>query len=322
MDTEGQPKTLLQAIRYFADPATCLAFMVAVRWPNGVTCPICGSKDVIFLAKHQRWQCRTKHALRQFSAKTGTIFADSPIGFDKWLPAMWLLCGAKNGISSMELHRALGVTQKTAWFMLHRLRYALQRGTFDTPMGEDGGEVEADETFIGGLSRNMHKWKREQKITGTGGAGKELVAGLLDRKTKKVRVQHLPNRKKKTLQRLVREHVAPGAQLMTDELASYTGLEKDYVHQFVNHAESYVRGNVHVNGVENFWTLLKRMLKGTYTSCEPFHLFRYLDEEAFRYNERGNEDGDLGRFLEGMSTVTGRRLTYKRLIGEREALLA
>jgi transposase-like protein len=173
-------------------------------------------------------------------------------------------------------------------------------------MGEGGGEVEADETFIGGLARNMHKHKRAQKIHGTGGAGKELVVGLLDRKARRVRVAHIANRKKKTLQAHVKQHVAPGAQLMTDELASYTGLDKEYVHQFVNHAESYVRGNVHVNGIENFWTLLERALKGTYTSVEPFHLFRYLDEEAFRYNERENEHGDLGRFLEGMSTVTGR----------------
>jgi hypothetical protein len=229
-----------------------------------------------------------------------------------------MLGNCKNGISSLEIHRDIGVTQKTAWFMLHRIRFAMQRGTFDTPMGEGGGEVEADETFIGGKARNMHAWKRAKKITGTGGSGKELVVGLLDRETKTVRVRHMANRKKKTLQAHVKANVATGAQLMTDELASYTGLDKEYLHEFVNHAESYVRGNVHTNGLGNFWSLLKRALKGTYVSTEPFHLFRYLDEEAFRYNERKHEDGDGGRFDDILKTVTGRRLMYKELTGKVE----
>src|SRR5262249_36209285 len=191
------------------------------------------------------------------------------------------------------------------------VRLALQRGTFE----KISGPTEADETFIGGLARFMHKDKKAKKIKGTGGMGKELVVGLLDRETRKVRVAHGVDRKRKTLQAHVKQHVAAGAELFTDELASYTGLDKDYVHNVINHAEEYVRGNIHTNGIENFWSLLKRSIKGTYVSVEPFHLFRYLDEQSYRYNERKNEDGDAGRFIEALSTVAGRRLTYKELIG-------
>jgi transposase-like protein len=308
------PKTLTEAIRYYADPDVTLALMVQARWPKGVTCPMCGSTDVHFISTRRLWECRTKHPLRQFSVKVGTIFEDSPIGLDKWFVAIWLLNNCKNGVSSLELHRAIGITQKSAWFMLHRIRAALHRGTL-LKMGT-GGPVEADETFIGGKARNMHAWKRAKKITGTGGEGKELVMGLLDRETGKVHVAHPAKRDRKTLHVEVKKHVAKGAEVFTDELASYTGLDKEYVHQFVNHAEEYVRGNVHTNGLENFWSLLKRGLKGTYVSVEPFHLFRYLDEQAFRYNERKNEDGDGGRFLTTLSMITGKRLTYKELTGK------
>ncbi len=309
------PKTLQAAIRYYADPDVTLALMVKVRWPNGVTCPRCGSKDVRFISTRRLWECKTKHALRQFSVKGGTIFADSPIGLDKWFTAIWLLNNCKNGVSSLELHRAIDVTQKTAWFMLHRIRAALHQGML--LMGGDGGVVEADETFIGGKARNMHAWKRAEKIKGTGGVGKSIVMGLLDRKTGKVFAKSVPNRKRSTVQAEVKAHVQKGAQLMTDELASYTGLDKDYVHQFVNHAEAYVKGNVHTNGLENFWSLLKRAIKGTYVSVEPFHLFRYLDEEAFRFNER--KDNDSERFMDTLSMVTGKRLMYKELTGKVEA---
>jgi transposase-like protein len=306
------PKTLTDAIRYYADQDVTLALMMQARWPKGVTCPTCGAAEPHFIPTRRLWECKTKHPKRQFSVKVGTIFEDSPIALDKWFVAIWLLNNCKNGVSSMELHRAIGVTQKTAWFMLHRIRAALHRGSF-LKMGS-GGPVEADETFIGGLARNMHAWKRAEKITGTGGAGKELVMGLLDRETGKVRVKHLGDRKKKTLQAEVKANVEKGAELMTDELASYTGLEKEFVHQFVNHAEEYVRGEVHTNGLENFWSLLKRGLKGTYVSVEPFHLFRYLDEQVFRYNERKRTDAE--RFAETLSMVTGTRLTYKQLIGD------
>jgi len=207
------PTTLLEAVRYFKDSDICLQFMVNMRWPSGVTCPTCGSPKVGFLANQRRWQCIVKHPKRQFSVKVGTIFEDSPLGLDKWLPAVWLVVNCKNGISSYEVRRDLGVTQKTAWFMMHRIRLALQTGTFWTKME---GEIESDESFIGGLARNMHKWKRAEKISGTGGASKAVVMGLLNRHTKEIRVAHVPDTKRHTLQAEVRKHVEPGSEVYTD----------------------------------------------------------------------------------------------------------
>ncbi len=314
---EYSPRNLTDAIRYFSDEDRCIAYMVSRRWPDGkVKCPYCGSEKVSYLANQRRWKCSQKHDRRQFSVKVGTIFEDSPLSLTKWLPAVWLIGNCKNGISSCEVARDLDVCQKTAWFMLHRIRFAMQRGSFGK-FGK-GGPVEVDESMIGGLARFMHKDRKAAKITGTGGMGKELVVGLLDRETGKVRVKHVANRKRGTLHEEVRANVEPGSEVFTDELASYTGLDKDYVHKFVNHAEEYVRGNVHTNGIENFWSLLKRGLKGTYVSVEPFHLFRYLDEQAFRYNERKHGDGDAGRFSEILSSVADRRLTYKQLTGKTE----
>ncbi|WP_333648132.1 IS1595 family transposase [Candidatus Binatus sp.] len=309
------PTTLIDAVRYFADPDICLQTMVKVRWPNGVKCPTCGNHKIGFLANQRRWQCSAKHPKRQFSAKAGTIFEDSPIGLEKWLSVVWLLTNCKNGISSYEVARDLGVTQKTAWFMLHRVRLAMQSGAF---WGKLEGEIEADETFIGGLARNMHKNKKA-KITGTGGpgSGKAVMMGLLDRKSKQVRVVHVPNVQRDTLQTQVRKYVQGGSYVFTDAWLGYHGLDREYVHNVIDHAEAYVQGDVHTNTIENFWSLLKRGLKGTYVSVEPFHLFRYLDEQAFRYNERKTDDSD--RFTRALSQVTGRRLTYKQLTGKIES---
>jgi transposase-like protein len=304
----GIPRTLLDAVRFFENADNCREFMVAIRWPDGIKCPACGSEKVGFLTKQNRWQCSSKHPKRQFSVKVGTIFEDSPIGLDKWLPTVWLLVNCKNGISSYEVARDLAVTQKTAWFMLHRIRKAMQTGTFEKVRGE----VEADESFIGGLARNMHLDKKA-KITGTGGAGKEIVMGLLERETGKVRLKHVVNRRAHTLQNEIRENVEVGSEIFTDALLSYEGLEPDFIHGFVDHAEQYVNGRIHTNGLENFWSLLKRGLKGTYVSVEPFHLFRYLDEQSFRYNERKGPDAT--RFVQAMTNVTGKRLTYSELIG-------
>jgi transposase-like protein len=303
---------MTEAVRYFSDEGRCIEYLARKRWPDGeVKCPYCGSAAVLYLKNQKRWKCGTDHERRQFSVKVGTVFEDSPLSLTKWLPAVWLIANCKNGVSSLEIHRAIGVTQKTAWFMLHRIRFAMHRGTFEKMGG--GGPVEADETFIGGKARNMHKAQRD-KMRRRENLGKELVMGLLDRETGKVRVKHVPGRRKATLHAEIRTHVAPGAQLFTDDLNSYNGLE-DYERQFVNHAERYVDGLVHTNGLENFWSLLKRSLKGTYVSVEPFHLFRYLDEQAFRYNERKHEDGDAGRFENVVDTIVGRRLTYKQLTG-------
>jgi len=307
---QGTPTTLQQAIVFFANPENCRRFMTELHWPDGkVRCPHCGSDNVDYLPNARVFKCYEKHPRQKFSLKVGTIFEDSPIGLEKWLPAMWLLVNCKNGISSWEVHRALGVTQKTAWFMMHRLRLALQ--------GSEGllsGTVEVDETFIGGKARNMHTAKRRAKVQGRGPGDKEIVFGMVERGGK-VRTSHVETRGKKDLQPTIREHVEAGAAIFSDELLSYSGLDADYQHAVINHAIEYVNGNVHTNTMENFWSLLKRGLGGTYIAVEPFHLFRYLDEQSFRYNNRKDmDDGD--RFVTAMAQVTGKRLTYKELTGK------
>ena len=315
MKTQQDPQTLVEAINHFSNPERALAYMSSIRWPDGeVICPRCQSKSVTFLENANVWKCRGKHPKQKFSIKVGTIMEDSPIALTKWLPAMWMMVNCKNGISSYEVARALGVTQKTAWFMLHRLRLATQTGTFE----KFSGKVEADETFIGGLARNMHRDKRGKKIRGTGGSGKAIVMGMLERGTiakhSKVRATVVPSNSCAELQAKIWQHVELGSELYTDALKSYRGLQSEYVHQVVDHAVEYVRGNVHTNTIENFWSLLKRGLKGTYVSVEPFHLFRYLDEQSFRYNTRKTNDAD--RFAIALASVSGRRLTYRQLIGQ------
>lgn len=316
--SQQHPKTLLEAIRYFADPDVCQEFMVTLRWGEGpVICPNCGRNDVRYISTRRVWECKDKHPKRQFSVKVGTIFEDSPIGLDKWLATIWLIANAKNGVSSYEVARSIGVTQKTAWFMLHRIRLAMQSGDF----GQMSGQVEVDETFIGGKARFMHKDKRAEKITGTGGAGKAAVLGLLERHGPDghsvVRTKHVTSRRAHTLTPEVRKHVAPGSELFSDALGSYRNLAADFEHQVIDHAEKYVDGQIHTNGIENFWSLLKRAIKGTYVSVEPFHLFRYLDEETFRFNARKSDDA--GRFSHVAASVVGKRLTYAELTGVQTA---
>jgi transposase-like protein len=313
MDSNGRlPETLTEAIRFFTDADVCLSFVVQLRWANGITCPRCGSGDHSFLSTRRIWKC--KGCKKQFSVKLGTIFEDSPIGLDKWLPALWMVINCKNGISSYEMARALGVTQKTAWFMNHRIRLAVQEGTF----GPMSGEVEVDESFIGGRARFMHADKRAEKITGTGSMGKTAVMGLLERHGKdghsRVKAKVVPNTKRKTLSPEVRQNVEAGAEVFSDSLKSYTDLSDAYTHQVIDHAECYAKGKVHTNGLENFWSLLKRSIKGTYVSVEPFHLFRYLDEQSFRFNTRKLTDGV--RFLSAAVGIIGKRLTYMELTGK------
>jgi len=311
------PRTLQEAILHFADYENCKQFMMELRWPDGVVrCPHCGSDHVTYLERARVWKCYSKHPLSRFSLKTGTIFEDSPIGLDKWLTAVWLIVNCKNGISSYEVHRALGITQKSAWFMDHRIRFALHQGSFERLLS---GECEADETFIGGKARNMHITERKRRITGTGTKDKTAVMGILERGGQ-VRTSVVPNRRKKALQSEVKKHVEAGAALYTDALLSYEGLASDYAHQVIDHAVQYVDGRVHTNGLENFWSLLKRGINGTYVSVEPFHLFRYLDEQAYRYNNRKDENGepleDFDRFKQAMSQILGKRLTWDALTGK------
>jgi len=312
MDATNQiPETLLEAVTFFSDKDVSLSFVARLRWPDGVSCPYCQASEPSFLSTRRIWKCRA--CKKQFSAKAGTIFEDSPIALEKWLPAMWFVVNCKNGISSYELARALGVTQKTAWFMAHRIRLAVQTGTF----GKMSGEVEVDETFIGGKARFMHKGKRAQKIKGRGPMGKTAVMGLLERHGEDghstVKAKVVPNTKRKSLSPEVRAHVEEGSEIFTDTLPSYADLGAEYVHGVINHAEKYVEGKIHTNGMENFWSLLKRSIHGTYVSVEPFHLFRYLDEQSFRFNSRKLTDGL--RFLRAAAGIIGKRLTYAELIG-------
>lgn len=314
----NEPTTLLDAARYFGNPDAALEFMATLRWPDGkVICPNCGSDEVRFIGTRRLWECKSKHAKRQFSIKVGTIFEDSPLGLDKWLPAVWMIANDKNGISSAELARATGVTQKSAWFMLHRIRLAMQTGTFRRM----SGEVEADETWIGGKSAFMHKDKRDRQFKGRpakGMTGKQAVLGILERNGPDghsvVRAKPVANVRLKTLSPEVRRSVVEGSAIYTDASYSYKDLRDTYAHEVVDHAEEYVRGRVHTNGLENFWSLLKRSIRGTYVSVEPFHLFRYVDEQAFRYNER--KTSDAARFVAVMVNILGRRLTYTELTGK------
>jgi transposase-like protein len=301
------PATLIEAIRYFSDPDVCTEFVAKLRWPDGPVCPRCGGVEYSYLSTRRLWKC--KACKTQYSVKVGTIFEDSAIPLDKWLAAIWLIANSKNGISSHELGRALGITQKSAWFLLHRIRLAMQTGSFESL----DGEVEVDETFIGGKARNMHKDVRARKITGTGGKDKAVIAGAL-RRGGRVKAEVVPDTRRSTLHAHVRKHVAAGSAIYTDQHDGYSGLDGVYEHQTVDHAERYVDGRVHTNGLENFWALLKRGLGGTYISVEPFHLFRYLDERAFTFNER--ESSDLARFTTVLGVVAGRRLTYAGLTGK------
>lgn len=308
------PATLQEAILYFADADRCIDFFAARRWPKGVECPTCGSKKVRFISTRRLWECNEKHARKQFSIKVGSIFEDSALGLDKWLVAAWMICSCKNGVSSCEIARSIGVTQKTAWFMAHRIRKAMQTGSFMKLGGKGGSGVEVDETFIGGKARNMHLAKRQRRITGTGTKDKIAVIGILERGGH-VRTSVVPSRRKPVLQAEVRKHVKAGTALYTDALLSYEGLASDYAHRVIDHAVAYVDGQIHTNGLENFWSLLKRGISGTYVSVEPFHLFRYLDEQTFRYNNR-KDVTDSQRFELAMDQVAGKRLTYAELTGK------
>jgi len=316
MNTEQfNPQTLIEAVRYFTDPAVCHNYMLKVKWPDGkITCPKCGGEKIGNIASRRMLQCKGKGCRKQFSAKVGTIFEDSPLPLSSWFVAVWCIANAKNGISSYELSRALGTTQKTAWFMLHRVRLAMRTGTFR----KMSGTVESDESYVGGLAKFMHKKRRELKVTGTGGVDKTIVHGLLERHTDKgksrVKAKVVPNARRKTLQAEVRANVEPGSEVFTDAWRAYTGLNDQYVHEVIDHAESYVRGKVSTQGLENFWSLLKRMIRGTYVHVSPEQLDRYLDEETTRFNEREGTDGD--RFAATMKRVLGRRLTYAELAGK------
>ena len=315
-DALANIKTLQEAIVYFSNEDRALEYIVQKRWPDGVTCPHCGCDRVGFLSTRRKWKCKNKECRKQFSVKVGTIMEDSPLGLDKWLIGIWLIVNAKNGISSCEIGRALGITQKTAWFLLHRIRLAMQTGTFE----KLSGEVEADETYIGQKARNMHSDKKKEKIKGTGTSGKTIVLGAMQRGPKgetKVKAKVIKSTDRQTMKDEIESAVEKGSTLYTDAHSGYDLLDAEYVRLVIDHAVKYVDGKITTNGIENFWTLLKRALKGTYVSVEPFHLFRYLDEQSFRYNERKGSDGD--RFSTIMDQLGQKqRITYKQLTGKIE----
>jgi len=311
------PTTLRDAVLWFAEFEHCRQFMLELRWPDGkVACPYCGAEKLTWLPKARVWKCYAGHERPTFSLKTGTIFEDSPIPLEKWLCAAWMLICCKNGISSYEIHRGLGVTQKTAWFMLHRIRLAARERGFNK-LGGAGSEIEGDETLVGGKVQNMHRGsKRLARANTDGNWGKTVVLGLLEREGR-VRAAVAPSRKKHHVRPNVLENIEPGSKLYTDEHASYEGMRGTFEHEFVNHAVAYVQGRVHTNGLENFWSLLKRTLKGTYVSVDPAHLQAYVDEQVFRFNNR--EMTDAERFTSVMKQIVGRRLTYNELTGKTES---
>jgi transposase-like protein len=317
------PKTLQQAIVYFSDADRAFEYAVNFRWPNGlVSCPRCGSEKHSFVKTRKIWHC--KGCKKQFTLKVGTIFEDSPISLDKWMMAMWMLANCKNGVSSYEIMRSIGVTQKTAWFMLQRIRKAMETNAYDGPLGGGVAPVEVDESFVGGEPKNWHKSKREAHKASVRSlrvrtyqnafTHKTAVIGMIDRESRQIRAKVVPNVRRDTLQKEILSTIAPGSKVYTDQAVAYTSLQQTYIHQTVNHAVEYVRGEVHTNSIENFWSLMKRNLAGTYVAVEPFHLDRYLSEQVFRFNHRKGWN-DLGRFHLALSGVAGKRLTYAELTG-------
>jgi transposase-like protein len=313
-------KTLSDAIQHFADAENCRRFMVSVRWLDGVVrCPICNASKVTWLAKAKVYRCYGEHPKQKFSLKTGSVFEDSPIGLEKWLPAVWLLSNCKNGISSYELSRYIGVTQKTAWFMLHRIRLAMESHSF-LKLGGNGGPVEIDETFVGPKPQKMHRDKRLERRLGIKARDSVAVIGMLDRGVRQVRARVIPDVRRDTLQREILSHIEGKSTIYTDGWPGYDHLKtKEFVHETVNHLNEYVRGQVRTQGIENFWSLLKRGLTGTYIAVEPFHLDRYVTEQVFRYNNRATKDNplnDADRFALAVSQISGKRLTYAELTGK------
>jgi transposase-like protein len=314
-----EPKTLLEAIQYFSDEQVCIDAVAMMRWPQGVRCGYCDTDKPYYLKAQKRWKCRS--CRKQFSVKVNSIFEDSPISLKKWLPALWLIVNCKNGISSYEIARDLGITQKSAWFMLQRLRLALKAGNFAFKLGSTGGPVEVDECFIGPKPQAMHADRRlKLKKAANGFAEKTAVVGMLDRDTRQVRAKMVPNVKRETLQNEILAQVEGKSTIYTDGYSGYDHLKaQEFIHDTVNHVDQYVKGQVHTQGIENFWSLLKRGLKGTYVAVEPFHLDRYLDEQVFRFNHRATKDNpldDADRFYIALAQVANKRLTYAELTGK------
>jgi transposase-like protein len=303
--------TLQEAFEHFAIPQNAIDYMIRLRWPDGaVTCPNCGSTSVTWMPTRSLFQCKTNHPRKQFSVKVGTIFEDSPISLGKWLVVAWMLGNCRNGISSHEVARTIGITQKSAWFMLHRLRTAAQEDDYKEPLFD---EVECDETYVGGKTKFKHARRIAQLPRKPSIHDLIPVMGILQRGGA-VRAMVVKNHKRVNLHAEIRKHVAPGSTLYTDDMHSYRGLP-DYAHHYVDHLTKYVSGRVHTNGLENFWSLLKRCIKGTYIQVNPEHLQGYVAEQVFRFNTRKRLNvTEEQRFAKLLTGTTGKRLTYQELI--------
>lgn len=314
------PETLQKAIAHFSNPENAFKAAVEFRWPgSNVTCPRCNGSKHSFVKTRRIWFCYT--CQKQFTVKVGTIMEDSPLGLDKWMTAIWMLANCKNGISSYELAKNLGIRQNSAWFMLHRIREAMKDNpNFKLGGGEENGPIEVDESFIGPNPRKMHSSRRLKRKLGLNAGSDSVVMGMLDREARRVRAKVIPDVKRETLQNEILNQIVGGSKVYTDGWSGYDRLAaKQYIHETVNHAKEYVRDQVHTQGIENFWSLLKRTLRGTYVAVEPFHLDRYLAEQVFRFNNRATKDNkltDSDRFALAMSQVGGKRLTYAQLTGK------
>ena len=319
MPNATQPRTLTAAIRYYSDEQTCIDSVAALRWVDGKpVCPKChtaqGERKHYWLKTQKRWKCYS--CRKQFSVKVGTPFEDSPLSLEVWLIALWMLCNCRNGVSSYEIGRATGIAQKSAWFVLQRLRLVM-KDVRPVMLGASATPVEMDECFIGGKPKNMHRSRRlKQKLAMNGYAEKTAIFGMLERGTRQVRATVIPNVHRDTLQKKILENVGFGSTVYTDGWPGYDGLNaKQFIHETVNHMEEYVRGSVSTQAIENFWSCLKRTLAGTYVAVEPFHMERYLDEQMFRFNNRiGHNDGT--RFQKALAQVGGKRLTWAELTGK------
>ena len=308
----GQFKSLPALFKAFPDNETALKHFEGVHWKNGAFCPYCKGARVMHFKDGKTYKC--SDCRKRFSSKTGTIFEDTKLGMHIWFGAMWLLLNRPKGIASTQLAVDLDITQKSAWFVLHRLRYASRTRSFNRPLA---GEVEADETYVGGKARNMSKERRERTVNGTGGAGKTIVIGVIERggggTPGEVRAMTIPDTKTRTIQSVVRGHVAPGTTLMTDSAVAYVGMP-EYTHETVNHfAREYARGPFHTNSIEGFWSLFKRQYHGTRHWISPKHMNAYLDEACYRFDRR---ETDRTVRVDDLLTRVAGRITYGTLIAD------
>lgn len=301
-----QFSNLVDLMQKFPDEKSCVEHLRAIRWKDGEYCPYCGNEKVYHFKDGKTFKCAS--CRKRFSIRVGTIFEDSPLPLQKWFVAIYLITSHKKGISSVQLAKDIGVTQKTAWFMLHRLRHAIKTKSFYRPLKN---EVEVDETYIGGKEKNKHKSKRVEGSQGRSTKTKTPVVGMVERNGK-LKAKVVNDTKSKTIKDLIISNVVFGSKIITDEFRSYFGLDFLYQHLFVKHSEGeYVNGIAHTNTIENFWSILKRGIVGIYHFVSKKHLSRYLDEFTFRYNTRGMTEEDRFNYL--LANCNG-RLAYEQLI--------